>query len=231
MPTIPHRKQWNAGKRAGIPVLQINHPGIISRTFPLNPFLWIPALVSIFLEGPWTERIHVSFFHGDVGPLFRPSLFEHSLRDEGYILVNLKPAYSLLKWASYLSPAYLRVRGTEADRVYYALKKKEPVPSKPVVDYQLVLKKKQWKQLMLRIFTFSPIWWKNSIPKHSQWDPHLHSGPLSGNPLHGKGAVCPTIEKVGEGEGTLAYRNRKRPLWGRGRHLGHHGSAFLVVKS
>jgi len=82
-----------AGKRAGIPVLQINHPGIISRTFPLNPFLWIPALVSIFLEGPWTERIHVSFFHGDVGPLFRPSLFKHSLRDEGYILVNLKPAY------------------------------------------------------------------------------------------------------------------------------------------
>jgi len=57
-----------AGKRAGIPVLQINHPGIISRTFPLNPFLWIPALVSIFLEGPWTERIHVSFFPWRCGP-------------------------------------------------------------------------------------------------------------------------------------------------------------------
>jgi len=82
-----------AGKRAGIPVLQINHPGIISRVLPLDPSGWIPSLVSLFLEGPWTERIHISFYHGDVGPLFRPSLFEYPIRDEGYILVNLKPAY------------------------------------------------------------------------------------------------------------------------------------------
>ncbi len=51
----------------------------------------------------------------------------------------------LVRWASYLSPVYLRVGGTEADVVYYSLKKKEPVPLKPVMDYQLVLRKKQWK--------------------------------------------------------------------------------------
>lgn len=82
-----------AAKGAGIPVMQINHPGIISRSFPINPFGWIPALVSLFLEGPWTERIHISFFQGDVGPLFRHSLFKYPIADGGYVLVNLKPAY------------------------------------------------------------------------------------------------------------------------------------------
>jgi len=83
---------------------------------------------------------------------------------------------ALLKWASYLSPAYLRVGGTEADRVYYALKKKEPVPSKPVVDYQLVLKKKQWKQLIRftkkvgarLVFTLN-CGWSDRLPDGS-WD-------------------------------------------------------------
>lgn len=82
-----------AGKKAGIPVLQVNHPGIIARFFPLHPAGWVPALVSLFLEGPWTERIHVSFFQGDVGPLFRSSLFQYPVRDEGYLLVNVKPSY------------------------------------------------------------------------------------------------------------------------------------------
>lgn len=82
----------------------------------------------------------------------------------------------LLKWASHLYPAYLRVGGTEADRVYYALKKKEPVPPKPVVDYQLVLKKKQWKQLIRftkkvgaqLVFTLN-CGWSDRMPDGS-WD-------------------------------------------------------------
>ncbi len=54
----------------------------------------------------------------------------------------------LIRWASYLSPAYLRIGGTEADRVYYRLKKKDLPPEKPNISYQLVLKKKQWKRIL-----------------------------------------------------------------------------------
>ncbi|MFQ3620424.1 MAG: glycoside hydrolase [Spirochaetales bacterium] len=54
----------------------------------------------------------------------------------------------LIRWASYLSPAFLRIGGTEADRVYYRIKKKLPPPERTQVDYQLVLKKKQWKQII-----------------------------------------------------------------------------------
>ena len=82
-----------AGRMAGIPVFQMNHPGIIARTVVLNPMGWLPALTSLFLEGPWTDRVHISFFSGDVGPLYRRSLFQYPLRDEGYLLVNLKPSY------------------------------------------------------------------------------------------------------------------------------------------
>ncbi|MFQ3620423.1 MAG: glycosyltransferase family protein [Spirochaetales bacterium] len=82
-----------AGKLAGIPVLQLNHPGIIARKVSFHPLSWLPALTSLFLEGPWTERMHISFFLGDVGPLFRESLFRYPVRDEGYLLVNLKSSY------------------------------------------------------------------------------------------------------------------------------------------
>ncbi|MCX7788907.1 MAG: hypothetical protein N2442_14555 [Spirochaetes bacterium] len=82
-----------AGKMSGIPVFQMNHPGIISKTLVLNPLGWMPALTSLFLEGPWTERVHISFFYGDIGPLYRASLFKYPIDDQGYLLVYLKPSY------------------------------------------------------------------------------------------------------------------------------------------
>ncbi|HOV39579.1 MAG TPA: hypothetical protein PLG79_12695 [Spirochaetales bacterium] len=59
---------------------------------------------------------------------------------------------ALIHWSKYLSPFLIRVGGTEADRVYYRLRKKkhkkqlkqEQVP-KP--GYDLVLKKKRWNRL------------------------------------------------------------------------------------
>ncbi|MBP7495074.1 MAG: hypothetical protein KA771_06235 [Spirochaetales bacterium] len=100
-----------AGKVSGIPVFQMNHPGIIGRKFPYDPRSLIPSLVCWFLEGPWSERVHVSFFYGDVGPLFRPNLFTHPVRDEGFLLLSLKPSYRepVLRILSELSPIPYRV--------------------------------------------------------------------------------------------------------------------------
>lgn len=79
-----------AARFAGIPVLQINHPGIVQRVLRRRPLALITALATRILEGPWDERIHISFYGGDVGPLLRKEIFAHPVRQDGAILVNLK---------------------------------------------------------------------------------------------------------------------------------------------
>ena len=79
-----------AGRLAGLPVLQINHPGIVQRS-PVPSFrAALTALASRVLEGPWDERIHISFFGGDAGPIVRPAIFRYPAEDRGFVLLNLK---------------------------------------------------------------------------------------------------------------------------------------------
>lgn len=82
-----------AGRMAGIPVIQINHPGIIGKHVSADPRSWFPALGAVLMEGPWDDRIHISFYGGDAGPLFRPSLFRYPVHDGGYVLFNIKNSY------------------------------------------------------------------------------------------------------------------------------------------
>ena len=79
-----------AARIAGIPILQINHPGVVQRVLRPRPLALLTALATRFLEGPWNERIHVSFYNGDVGPILREEIFTHPVRDDGALLVNLK---------------------------------------------------------------------------------------------------------------------------------------------
>ena len=80
-----------AARLAGIPILQINHPGIVQRVFSLHPQAWLTSIATRILEGPWNERIHVSFYDGDVGPIIRREVFSYPVSDEGFVLLNLKP--------------------------------------------------------------------------------------------------------------------------------------------
>jgi UDP:flavonoid glycosyltransferase YjiC (YdhE family) len=82
-----------AGRKAGIPVFQINHPGIVAKLVSPDPRSWLPALGARLLEGPWDERVHISFFGGDAGPLFRPSLFRYPVTEGDYVVFNLKDSY------------------------------------------------------------------------------------------------------------------------------------------
>ena len=79
-----------AARMANLPILQINHPGIVQRGPKPHPHAAFTALASRILEGPWNERIHVSFFDGDVGPILRREIFSHPIGDEGFVLLNLK---------------------------------------------------------------------------------------------------------------------------------------------
>lgn len=79
-----------AARLAGIPIVQMNHPGIVLKHIEADPRSWVAAFSARFLEGPWDRRLTVSFFGGDVGPVLRKSLYRHRVRDDGFIAVNLK---------------------------------------------------------------------------------------------------------------------------------------------
>jgi UDP:flavonoid glycosyltransferase YjiC (YdhE family) len=87
-PFLP-RAAW----MAGLPVFQINHPGIVQRVGCVHPLAWLTAIASRLLEGPWHERVHISFYGGDAGPILRRELFRHRVSDGDYVLLNLKPCY------------------------------------------------------------------------------------------------------------------------------------------
>ncbi len=82
-----------AARLVGLPVFQLNHPGIMTRVREHNLFAWLAALGGRLMEGPWDQRILVSFFNGDVGPLLRPALRRRKPRNRGTIVVNLKESY------------------------------------------------------------------------------------------------------------------------------------------
>jgi len=82
-----------AGVLAGLPVFQLNHPGILTRVRDHGLIPWFNALATRVMEGPWDQRILVSFFNGDVGPLLRPTLRRRKPRDRGTVVVNLKDSY------------------------------------------------------------------------------------------------------------------------------------------
>lgn len=82
-----------AGALAGLPVFQLNHPGILTRVRDHGLGPWLAALGTRMMEGPWDRRILVSFFAGDVGPLLRPSLRRRKPRNRGTVLVNVKESW------------------------------------------------------------------------------------------------------------------------------------------
>lgn len=87
----PHMA-W-AGRLAGLPVFQLNHPGVLTRVVGSDVGTWLAAWGSRVLEGPWDRRVLVSFFQGDVGPLLRPGLLRRRPRTGSTLVVNLKDSY------------------------------------------------------------------------------------------------------------------------------------------
>lgn len=82
-----------AGRLAGLPILQLNHPGVLTRVPPNGLLAWLGSLGSRLMEGPWDRRILVSFFQGDVGPLLRPALKSRLPKNGPTLVINLKESY------------------------------------------------------------------------------------------------------------------------------------------
>ncbi len=78
-----------AGRMAGLPVLQLNHPGIVQRYPSFFPRALAGVACTRLMEGPFTERIWTSFYGGRVGPILRKTLSEGERETGDFILVNL----------------------------------------------------------------------------------------------------------------------------------------------
>ena len=63
-----------AAMRLDIPVIQLNHPGVVLKSPSLLPDALIAKAVALGMMGEYHEKIISSFYHGDVGPIIRKEL-------------------------------------------------------------------------------------------------------------------------------------------------------------
>lgn len=86
-----------AAKAIGLPVLQLNHPSVVTRSLLRNPsalFHQLAAIaVSWYMTAHSDRTIVCSFFDGDVGPIIRKSLRERRVEKGNYFVVYMKPLY------------------------------------------------------------------------------------------------------------------------------------------
>jgi uncharacterized protein (TIGR00661 family) len=83
---------WGA-KSLGIPVLQINHPGIVIRSKSLAIDAILAKTVAWLMMGWYDSRILVSFYDGDCGPIIRKEIMTKTIKNKGHIVVYIKKEY------------------------------------------------------------------------------------------------------------------------------------------
>jgi uncharacterized protein (TIGR00661 family) len=82
-----------AAKKLGIPLLQINHPGIIIRNPSILPDALLTKAIAKFMMPVFDKRYFVSFYDGEIGPLIREEIKNQERKTEDYYLIYLKPSY------------------------------------------------------------------------------------------------------------------------------------------
>ncbi len=82
-----------AARDLDIPVLQINHPGIVVKYMNFTPDAILAGMVAKKMMGPYDERVFISFFGGDCGPIVRKELQQYPLTRGDYLVVSLKPSF------------------------------------------------------------------------------------------------------------------------------------------
>ena len=79
-----------AARIAGIPIVQLNHPGVVLKSPSLLPDALIAKAVALGMMGEYDQRIISSFYHGDVGPIIRKELRDILPKRGSYYVVYLK---------------------------------------------------------------------------------------------------------------------------------------------
>jgi uncharacterized protein (TIGR00661 family) len=82
-----------AADRKGIPVLQINHPGVVMRGPVITPGAILAKVVSLILMGKYHRKLLVSFYNGDIGPVVRKRIESYPRKTEDFLVMYLKAGY------------------------------------------------------------------------------------------------------------------------------------------
>ncbi len=82
-----------AAKATGIPVLQLNHPGVVLRAGVSNAAHLLSRAVALYMMGMSDKTVICSFFGGDVGPILRRELREATVTRGEHIVVYVKERY------------------------------------------------------------------------------------------------------------------------------------------
>ena len=79
-----------AASGMGLPLLNLNHPGIVLKTLPLSLNGIVSRSVARFMTPRAQDTLFCSFFNGEVGPIIRREIREKSPRREDFFLVYTK---------------------------------------------------------------------------------------------------------------------------------------------
>ncbi len=82
-----------AAKALNIPVLQLNHPGVVLRSNSIQIDALLAKFTAFLMMGVYTKRLLVSFYDGDIGPLIREEIRRQKVVEGESILVCIKKEY------------------------------------------------------------------------------------------------------------------------------------------
>ena len=79
-----------AASKVGIPVLKLNHPGIVLRYFSMKPDAIAAKIAAKLMMPEKTDELICSFYGGDIGPIIREEIRRMSPSSGDYYLVYTK---------------------------------------------------------------------------------------------------------------------------------------------
>ncbi|MCA1753926.1 MAG: hypothetical protein LC641_04325 [Spirochaeta sp.] len=82
-----------AARALDLPVLQVNHPGVVLQYPSASPDALIASAVARLMMGRFDRRLYVSFYNGDVGPILRSEFSNSQVTRGDYYVVYVKPTY------------------------------------------------------------------------------------------------------------------------------------------
>jgi len=79
-----------AAARCDVPILNLNHPGVILKFLSISPAVWLAQGVATLMMPPAQKTVICSFYRGDVGPIIRDGLRRGGRTRGDYYLVYVK---------------------------------------------------------------------------------------------------------------------------------------------
>lgn len=85
-----------AGSRLNLPIIQLNHPGVVTRIWDSSPDAFIARIIAGRMMSKFDKEIICSFYEGDIGPILRNEIIKAKryVRKGNYFLVYEKEAFS-----------------------------------------------------------------------------------------------------------------------------------------